>query len=278
MDLEDLETRSVRSTESWRQGDIIVIEPIIGQGETSSPSLGVLINADCDLAHNKLDGVLAYLPIYTYAEYLESYWAPEFIRISLTASIKSVLEKIGAEESEAEKENLIRWVGQTDVNEVLSMLDPKVKNRVTKDLTRIKISLNSSASYLDRFSLLSKEEAKPDDYLKKHLDAAYKQMGEGHFFINDINHVPDIGFVVRMRRIYTISTESCFRSKSEQQAKSDGKSVTAHRIARLSSLYQFKIAQLFAHQYSRIGLPDEISNLNQTVMKLIAEKLGNIQK
>jgi hypothetical protein len=278
MDLEDLETRSVRSSEDWRQGDIIVIEPIVGESETSPPSVGVVINADCDLAHNKLDGVLAYLPIYTYAEYLESFWAPEFIKISLNNSIRSALEKIGVAESDAEKESLIRWIDQTDLEDVLSTMETKLKGKVAKDLTRIKISLNSSISYLDRFSLLSQEEAKPEDYLKRHLDAAYKQMGEGHFFINDINHLPDIGYVVRMRRIYTISTENCFKSQSEQQAKSDGKSVTARRIARLSSLYQFKIAQLFAHQYSRIGLPDEISNLNQTVMKLIAETLGKIQK
>ena len=43
----------------------------------------------------------------------------------------------------------------------------------------------------------------PENYTRKQIDRAYRDMGDGHFFINEIIGNDGIGFVIRMRRIYT---------------------------------------------------------------------------
>jgi hypothetical protein len=87
-------------------------------------------------------------------------------------------------------------------------------------------------------------------------------MGEGQFFVSDLVGRPELGFVIRMRRIYSLAKESVFTSLAAQRTRSDGDQITAVRFARLRPLYRFKVLQLFAQQFSRIGLPDQVTALS----------------
>jgi len=59
-------------------------------------------------------------------------------------------------------------------------------------------------------------------------------------------------------------------------SKSQGDKPTAVRVARLTERYRFKVLQLFSQQYSRIGLPDEITELSELVIDdLVAEFTGD---
>jgi len=51
--------------------------------------------------------------------------------------------------------------------------------------------------------------------------------------------------------------------------------IFAIRIAKLTNLYRFKVAQLFAYQFSRIGLPDEITALNEVAVQAAVLNLGD---
>jgi hypothetical protein len=99
-------------------------------------------------------------------------------------------------------------------------------------------------------------------------------MGDDHFFLSEIVGEKKIGFVIRMRRIYTIEADRCFTSEAELRAKSSGSGTAAGRKARLTPLYQFKVAQMFASQYSRIGLPNEITQLSQLVIDDLAQQFA----
>lgn len=263
------ETEKSNNSLDFRQGDILQIEhaPSI----SSLPTLGVIINADCDLAHGKTDGVIAYLPVYSFREYLQHFWSPNYLSDVTIKSSKKVLEISKIEDGF--ENDLLNWLRSTELENVLSKLSTKAelkakhKEELEVQLKKLKICLDSTKQPLDAFGCLCKLEKDKNTYAINQLSAAKKAMGDGHFFLSELYGKEELGYVIRMRRIYTLEETACFKSIAEQRTSSNGSKTTAIRVARLSDLYQFKIAQLFAHQYSRIGLPDEITALDEIAIE-----------
>ena len=75
------ETEIAPQDSGLRQGDIIKL-----YSEKNS-NFGVIVNADCDLANDKIDGHVAYVPIYTFPDFIERFWAAEQIQ-----TIKKLLD------------------------------------------------------------------------------------------------------------------------------------------------------------------------------------------
>lgn len=254
------ETERVPHLEPRGQGDIIRLEWPDG---VSGPPLGIVLNADCDLAHGKTDGVIAYVPIYPFREYLANFWAAGHITEISNNATQAILKLTGDKEPgslhswlKSDKPNFIA----TRISESLQ-LKPKQSTLLEGELHRLAVCLDSNLSPIDRFQALCANSPNAEAYAKTHITAAKKAMGDGHFFISELIDDSNIGFVVRMRRIYTLPEADYFISTSEQRSQSEGDRPTAVRIGRLTGLYRFKILQLFAQQYSRIGLPDEITAL-----------------
>lgn len=271
------ETERVLPVESLAQGDIIRIEHI---GPSREPALGVVINADCDLANGKLDGAIAYLPMYPFKDYIARFWAPGHVAEVRSSATSKIIETIGDEGTAAE--SLHAWVKTDGAEAVGATLakSPKLKKgqlaSITHEVRRLAIALDDGDDPLFRFLSLCRAEKDAQAYARRHLGAARKAMGEGHFLISDLVEHPDIGFVIRMRRIYTIAEERCFRSTAEQLARSGGSETTAVRICRLTELYRFKVAQLFAQQFSRIGLPDDITALGSLAIDDIVAQVEKV--
>ena len=272
------ETEQVELGRELRQGDILRIED--DRMRTALPALGVIINADCDLAHNKIDGVVAYLPIYSFRDYIALFWAPVFI----AAKKKSLLEVVqkAASLNEGETEDLLRWLISSEPRTIATKLGatlgmkPKMVDELGELLEKLRGCIDPHADPFDTLCRFCRQERDPTSYAEKQLIAAKKDMTDGHFFISEIVGESDIGFVIRMRRIYTIDAKCCFTSVAGQRASSSGVGHTAVRVARLTPLYQFKMAQLFAHQFSRIGLPDEVSALSQLAIADMASQLTKV--
>lgn len=272
------ETEKVTASDPRRQGDIIRLE--YPTAARQLPALGLVINADCDLQNKKIDGVIAYLPIYTFGEYLDAFWGELFLSEVADTCTKKVLDALGADDQEAS--DLHAWLrsasNETILEKIMSRsgVKPSQRSGITDHLNKLRICTDIECSPLDRFSQLCRLDKDPAATARKQLTAAKKAMGDGHFFISDLVDHDDVGFVIRMRRIYTLPEELCFTSTANQRAFSDGKSATAVRFARLTPLYQFKVAQLFAQQFSRIGLPDEITALSDVAVEMLASKLSQV--
>lgn len=272
------ETERTNPTDESRQGDIIRIE--YSDGSHSGPSLGVIINADCDLMHNKTDGVIAYLPVYTFREYLSEFWAPVFLQTVQNASTLKIVEVANDDENVAA--TLHDWIRSTPVEDVIrglgSLCNTKKSNASHFDehVRRLAITLNSVQTPIERFSNLCRAGKDPEGYARKHISAAKKDLGDGNFFISDLVDHDEVGFVIRMRRIYTIPERLYFPSIAAQRAHSGIDNTTAVRVARLTSLYRFKVLQLFAQQYSRIGLPDDVTALGDLAIEHLVSQLSQV--
>lgn len=272
------ETEKAAPSDPSRQGDILRIE--YAADSDRSPALGLIINADCDLQNKKTDGVIAYLPIYTFDEYLDSFWCELYLSDVTDSCTKKLLDVLGADEGEAA--DLRAWLESTADDAILAKIiaGPTFKqsqqSAIADVLNKLRVCANSDASPLARFGQLCRLEKDPAAAARKQLVAAKRAMGDGHFFVSDLVDHSEVGFVIRMRRIYTLPENSCFTSTSSQRANSDGKSTTAVRFARLTPLYQFKVAQLFAQQFSRIGLPDDITALADVAVEVLVSKLSQV--
>jgi hypothetical protein len=271
----DRETERVPASDERSQGDIIRIEHV---PESDEPELGVIINADCDLAHDRLDGVVTYLPLYTFRRYLALFWAPGHVAEVLKAATQKVLELAG--DGAAEAEGLHSWIRTDGPAAVSASMTSGLKKGpaalMEREVGRIAISLDDDATHYQRFARLCGDEPDPAGHARKQILAAKKAMGDGHFFISDLVDHDELGFVVRMRRVLSIAEERCFRSVAEQRATSAGLETTAVRVGRLTPLYRIKVLQVFAQQFTRIGLSDEVTALSgMAIDDLVATAVGD---
>ena len=241
--------------------------------------LGVIINADCDLAHGKLDGVFAYLPIYSFREFFSHFYIPFVIKSekkNIVKYLKDILEL-----DDAEVDNLERWLGSTEPKVIADKLyqtmtiAKKHHGEILSKLIRLRGCIDAGPTPLELFKRFCVQDKSPEGFARKHIVEAKKITADGHLFVSEIVGEPEVGFVVRMRRIYTIDVKSCFTSYAESQALGADLVETAVRIARFSSLYRFRIAQLFAQQFSRIGLPDELIELGDLAIADLVSQLSN---
>lgn len=270
------ETELVKNGEEFQQGDIIKI--FSSSKDLLAPKYGVIINADCDIANDKTDCMFAYLPLYPFETYLEIFWIPKYLndeREALQKSIKSSLSL-----TETEFRELESWLSESiDTNEVLESLKneygqkkDKFWNDLRTKLTQIKHLQNRKQSSLRVFSEYCALTDKPVSYVRRQLQSARKNIGDNNFLISELVGLKEIGFVIRMARIYALRIENCFTCYSQLMVGADA-DVRAHRIARLTPLYRFKVSQLFAQQYSRIGLPDETMKLSDLALDDIASRV-----
>lgn len=266
------ETEHPAPDDELRQGDILRTP-----GSGDHPGLGVVINADCDLAQGKTDGVIAYLPIYSFRNYIKVFWAATFAKSQRREQLIKVLSLCKLEDSEGD--GLLEWLAVEDSEAVAATLldqlrlSPNQIGALRISLADLKHCFCSNVTAYEAFLYICRKRNDGDKFLRKQIGAAYKAIGEGHFFLNEIYGLDGIGFVVRMRRIYSIPEQYCFRSTAEHRKGGCDPQFAAIRIAKLTPLYRFKVTQLFAYQYSRVGLPDEITALKDLAIENMVEEL-----
>lgn len=262
------ETEIVLQDSGLRQGDIIKL-----YGEKNS-NYGVIINADCDLANGKIDGHIAYVPIYAFPDFIERFWAADQIQ-SIKIQCQNELRRFF--KSQAEINDLLSWLGHEGVDSVILQLSSHLalKSRENADLDKLIRKLNAciQGTTLKCLTDIYSLEKNPEKYTSTQLSSLKSNLGEGHLMISCIVGVEGLGFVMRMKRVFSICQELCFRSPAEHLIKSAEDAVSAVRIARLTSTYKYKTAQVFAQNFTRIGLSDDVSRLNDLAILDIVQNL-----
>jgi hypothetical protein len=270
------ETQRVEPAEELRQGDILQLQRSYGGDDY--PALGVIINADCDLAHGKLDGVISYLPIYSFREFFSRFYAPAAVRAEKNNTITFLKEAFELDDTECD--NLEQWLRSTAPDIVAekmlgtASINKKHHDGILSKLIKLSNCIDKSNTSLGIFRKFCAQDKNPKAYAKRHIEEAKKKTADGHLFVSEIVGQPEVGFVVRMRRIYTIDVNTCFTSYAQNQSLGGNLSESAVRVACFSSLYTFRIAQLFAQQFSRIGLPDELIELGELAISDLVSQLS----
>lgn len=264
-----VETVTLSEKDALGQGDILRLI-----GNETPPRLGVIINADCDLAWGRTDGVISYLPIYSMKEYLAEFWMMDFLSGQKKQFVSDILSICSFPSTDSEA--LLRWLHDDDKSDVVTNLsvagelNRKAKARLEEKVGDYLHIFGSTDEPDEQFKRLCSRQRNPEQFAQKQIQAAYKSMGDGHLVINELYGEREMGFVVRMLRIYSIDEKLCFNSERRYHTGNSQPDVAAIRLCRLSGVFQFKLAQQFAYQFSRVGLPDEFREMHSLVLNDIA--------
>lgn len=263
----------------FAQGDIIKFDA--NDQHDDGPDLGIIINADCDIQNDKIGGFISYLPVYHVGEYLNLFWAAKQTSAILTDCIAQV-SKLG-EFKPQEAQDLCEWLGVDDVERVTTLLLARLglkksaEESLRKLLSKAHICLCGDDP-IQKLARISTLEANAQAHLTKQLAAGRKAIQEGGFFISEIPSERKLGFVVRLSRVLSIRADRCFRSGSDRLSRGD-ECRSGVRIAQLTPTYKYRLAQLFAYQFSRIGLPDELMALDAIALDELANHLiGELER
>ena len=266
------ETKYISSDAPYGQGDIIRL-----QERPNPPHLGVVINADCDLLHNKTDGVCSFLPIYSFYEYLVEFWVDRFLHSHKQQIVSQIADAIS--QPDTEHYTLQQWLESDDSTSIPDRLTDefsltqKTKTSLSKKVALYTTASSSALSPIDQFVTFCRTQNDPIGYARRQLGAATKQMGDDHMFLNQIHGQPELGFVIRTRRIYSIETDKYFRSEPELRTSPYSRNLCAIRVAQLTELMRFQLIQLFVHHFTRIGLPDDLRDMRQLILDDLANTL-----
>jgi hypothetical protein len=266
------ETEQAPVFSKFRQGDILKLY------RTSHANFGVIINADCDLANDKNDGHIAYLPLFTFKDFITRYWFKDEIK-NITKQIENSLSRFLKTNSEVQELKI--WLNHETADVVFHKLSQNLSltKKEPEDLNKLikKLSICLQENGLDTLREIYSLEKDPERHAETQLTKLKSNLGEGHMMISSIVGLPDLGFVLRMKRVFSIDQNYCFKSESEHLLKAaDDSAIAAVRIARLSSTYKYKAAQIFANSFSRIGLSDELSKLSDLAILDIAQNLKDV--
>lgn len=264
------ETELAPVTSKFRQGDIIRLYGV------DYANYGVIINADCDLANDKIDGYIAYLPLFTFQEFVSRFWFGDEVKNIRKQCENSLLKFFG---SASEVQDLIVWLGQENPDVVLDALVKSLSLRKSNDIEELEKQVKKLYASLNNDGLCALRaiyslEKNPEKYAETQLGKLKSNLGEGHMMISSVVGLPDLGFVLRMKRVFSIDKNSCYKLASDYLIGSPGdESIAAVRAARLTPTYKYKAAQIFANSFSRIGLSDEITRLNDLAILDIAQNI-----
>ena len=267
-----IETQYVASDDPFGQGDIIQLLE-----RPRAPHFGVVINADCDLLHRKTDGVCSYLPIYSFHEYLFEFWIDRFLDTQKQQIVAQIANTI--KQPNSENHALKQWLESDDFASLPDRLtaefelNTKTKSILSKQVTRYVSIFCSNQDSMEQFATLCRAQKDPTSYASRQFNSACEQMGDDHLFINEIHGQIELGYVVRARRIYSIQTDSYFRSERELRKSSHSISGCALRVAKLTTIMRFRLIQLFVHHFTRVGLPDDIRDMRQLIVDDVATTL-----
>ena len=112
------ETEIAHPADPFQQGDIIRL--IDSDEKNSDPAFGIIVNADCDLAHCKIDGVVSYLPLFSFDFYFQQFWIPSFIADREIELLDSITQTCGLEREQID--GLRTWVNEEATNQIISKL------------------------------------------------------------------------------------------------------------------------------------------------------------
>lgn len=277
-----------------RQGDIFAWGN--WKERTVWDQFGVVITADCDIANGKIGGFLTYLPILPLAAYVKQVWARARIdgmfrthERQLSDELHRIHANINPNAIKLDTARLRQWVLESTNEGILDSLsvthESEIKHIVAsldvyRDLYELSTAENGSI-LIDQYCeiravrhSMSIERVRSAVARDIHADVV-RNLPLDCFFLTSLPQVDELGFVVMLRHIQPIRQETL--TVSYQDAK--GADSKAYRLGRLSPTFKYAVSQKFGSLFSRIGLPSEYEEWQDTIaaelsQSLVARKAG----
>ena len=237
---------------------------------------GVIVTADCDLAHNKHRGSLSYCPVLRIEDFLRLFWLPDELIRQKGIVLKKAGELIGAlqrlyspgYDKEIDSQLVLPWLGRrgragvaddlgvpdgAERRDLLAQLG--VLEKVEEGVQSVLLDRQLDAITVARIGKVEPTAAQHQaerDRTWKDVGSRVRKLPGDLFFINALTEDTRGGFIVFLRSIREIMGEAI---AIDPRRERDGVA-RAVRISRLASPYRYRLVQQLGAVFADIGLPE----------------------
>jgi hypothetical protein len=261
--------------------------------EVAEAEYGIIVTADCDLAHNKMKGIVSYVPLLRFDTYVATVWAPEY----LSKRVQKILEGVAGSIREAHKlagstqnlsEQAIRaWLIRDEATDIASQLlprttPPKIVEKLVREISigqkalllQRDLSIGNGTRYIDRLTTaaatLFPEGKGNASTIINALDGHCSSLPGDIFFVSHLPNESDKGYFALLRHIRQCKLEDL----SLDPAQRPGPNLPARRIGRLGSPFIYALTRQLASVFADIGLPVDHSTRLSTCTKMYLSGAG----
>lgn len=232
---------------------------------------GLIVTADCDLAQEKHEGILSYVPIFDLPDYLRLFYFPRRLRTERAKAADQALAVMRRLQSEL-RPDFAEPVSEDAVEQMLHRSPTQVADalRTSGDqrshLIRLISAIQECDHALDTLShdgaleafastrvALGGEKEKALNDLMRDVQQLLRSLPGDGLFLGSLNADHATGYVAYLRVIRETSEATI----ALRPAQLELEHVESKRIGRLSSPYIFHLTQRLASVFTAIGLPTE---------------------
>jgi hypothetical protein len=264
-----------------RQGDVIA-----ARREATDPlaRVGIVVTADCDIAHSKHGGILSYIPVLSLAEYLESFYLPKqldrraeklFVKIADEIH-KSRVGISSGEQHRIDDTRLREWLIQKDSRAILNRLGitgGQHADRLAADIEAFARLCAAHSKPLEaQIKAMSSHRklSQPKKSLSECETDVRRDLSNGlslpsdTVFLSAVGPGYEAGYVAYLRLVREVDEDEIVVSVSRAFSEAYW-----HRISSLKPTYAFHLTQQLASVFSSIGLPEEYEQRRQAVCESV---------
>lgn len=283
-----------RLSPQLRQGDVF---EWVEKSTDPWKTLGIVITADCDIAHSKHHGLLSYVPAIPMHDYVRLFYLPKAIRstlgpgdidsIPLSGEVVEAIRRWQAANRHdfpepISPESALHWARSAAPSIVADELRVDKANRASliellEDFKLIESAI-SSESIRDEFEAIRRirirrgaRETRIQDALLKELDSHMRRLPGDCFFLGRANDSYADGYVVYLRVVREINQRAVALSQSDFDKDP---APVGRRIARLRSPFVYRLTQQLSEVFASIGLPSEYEQERDRRVSSIAGHLS----
>jgi hypothetical protein len=230
---------------------------------THDCDIGVVVTADCDIAHGKFGTHYTYVPVLPLPVYLRRFFLPARlgkIRTQLLTDISNRVWKIQRENRTDFSDRisdavLSTWVLETAADEILRELrvgSERESSQLTAELSqyqRISRTIDAEDDSTDPIQEMTATGKVTQKKLHQEIHAHVKQLPGDRMYLSSVDGASGPGYVILLRNLREIAIDDIAISPSQTSA------AAARRIARLNSPYRYRLTQQLGEVFSAIGLP-----------------------
>jgi hypothetical protein len=276
------ECHPVRDGGGLQQGDVL---RSVAPRDDLFAAMGIVITADCDIEHEKHNGLLTFVPLLRLEDYLSRFYLPKRIEKLLSGVETELARRVHAfQRSHPENPPLpltetrvVAWLREVGADEVLDALrveEPKQRGEFTALAAvygRLFAAADATlpaqfAAYGETMLALRRAKSVADAHrrLGSDVDSFLSKLPGDAMLINSLGPGFTDGYVAYLRLPREIREWQIARTAMRQSSN-----VTMERFARLSPPYLYHLTQQFAAVFSSIGLPSEYEEERALTAQLV---------
>jgi hypothetical protein len=287
-----------------RQGDVVAAQPGTESWENPWTRFGVVLTADCDLAHGKSGPNLVYVPILDHHAYVADVWLPAEADDLARAGRDKLEKQLAGLQSKLGLRHIVAWSADGDDNilrklseqlgsiksgldtarvsadivelwhatielEVLSKRPQTTQARQLRDLLPRLIEHGSAISQKTLGDLASRRRLLETALCSLQDRVDIWLVRELIGLDSDMLELPCFGYIIPLRSFSLLPVEKIDTDRNHWYGNRD------HylRICRLREPYKFDLIQKFANLFVRVGLEDYRLVEHKRAFKRCAESL-----